>query len=121
MKHIYKVIILLIVIIVTSSSAFAQFNYKGSLFSDVKASEIDDAITILIVEDTRSTSGANTSLTKQDALTTGLSGSVGAIMSGTANADVTAGSNFQANGTSGRTESIQTKLHMMINFCKKCS
>lgn len=113
-KSTYKYILLFAVLLIANLDIFAQFNYKGSLFSDVKASDIDDAITILIVEDTKAQSGVNTGLSKQDVLDAGLGGSIGAIAAGNAGADINAGSNFQANATNSRTETIRTKLSARI-------
>ena len=112
MKKIILIITLLI--IVTNINSFAQFNYKGSLFGDVKARDIDDAITIIIIEDTRAQSGANTSLDKSADLTTGMGGALDQYLSGSASANINTGNDFRANASSSTNEIIQTKLSARV-------
>jgi len=109
-----KKLLFISLLLLCANQVFAQFNYKGSLFSDVKAREIDDAVTILIVEDTKAQSGANTNLAKSDKLTGGLSGQAGAIASGGVSGSANAGTDFSANASSSRSETIQTMFSARV-------
>ncbi len=115
MKKIFIVLILL----ACSTSAWAQFTQAPpSLFSDVKAREIDDAVTILIVEDTEATNSAGTSLDRKDVV-----GLDGAFSAGTASKalgnvstsfDFGTNSDFKSNAQNTRNESFKTKLSARV-------
>lgn len=95
--------------------AFSQFNQVAnrSLFSDVKASKVGDAVLILIVEDTRANNSANT----DNKRSTDLSGSVGyqAGTSGeTYGGNIGTGNKFSGSGQTNRNESIRSKVSARV-------
>ena len=111
--------LIIIVILFCSNMLYGQFNSSpASLFSDVKAREIDDAVTILITEDTKATNSAGTSLDRNDALTTklgvGASSSGGLGVSAAGSIDVNSGSDFHSNSSNTRKESFQTRLSARV-------
>lgn len=113
-----KKVTFLIILIFATVAANAQFNAPPSLFSDVKARNIDDAVTIMIVEDTRAQNSAGTTMDRSDNLSGGLgaSGSTGGGLSGSLNGalNVNSGSQFQSNAGNTRNESFRTTLSARV-------
>jgi flagellar L-ring protein precursor FlgH len=114
-----KKIIMIIALLMVSTTAWSQFTQAPpSLFSDVKAREIDDAVTILIVEDTEATNSAGTSMDRSDDVTLGGTFSAGtrtkALGNASASFDMNTGSDFRSTGQNTRNESFRTKLSARV-------
>lgn len=98
-----------------SPFASAQFrqNSNRSLFSDVKAIQEGDALTILIIEDTEANNGATTETSRSSELSAGLKNS-----SGTKSTDISggisSGNTFSGKGSTSRSETIRSKLSARV-------
>ena len=91
-------------------ATFCQFiqNSSRSLFSDVKAFQEGDAITVLIIEDTQADNGASTSEARNNELSGGISaGTSDANFKGELGLNV--GNTFRASGQNTRKEKIRSK------------
>jgi len=96
-------------------ATFCQFiqNSSRSLFSDVKAFQEGDAITVLIIEDTQADNGASTSEARNNELSAGLSaGAAGANFKG--ELGLNAGNSFKSSGKNSRKERIRSKLSARV-------
>ncbi|MEJ5244392.1 MAG: flagellar basal body L-ring protein FlgH [Bacteroidota bacterium] len=100
-----------------SQLALAQFKPQEqslrSLFSDVKAFQVDDAIMVYIVEDTQADNNASTEERKSSEL----SGGVG-LSTGTSNTNISGnigtGNNFRGSGRTTRNEKIRSRLSARV-------
>lgn len=100
-----------------SQLALAQFKPQEqslrSLFSDVKAFQVDDAIMVYIVEDTQADNNAST----EERKSTELSGGVG-LSTGTSNTNISGnigtGNNFRGSGRTTRNEKIRSRLSARV-------
>lgn len=113
MYKIFKTIVIINFILVVPS--FAQFiqNTSRSLFSDVKAFKVGDAITILIMEETQAD---NTAVTK-DSRSTTVGGQVGAGANNEqfkANADLSTSTGFSSSGQTTRRENIRSRISARV-------
>lgn len=108
----YILIILLIATTLPMSAQFVQ-NSSNSLFSDFKAFRKGDAITVLIVEDTKAGNSASTDNGRESSV----GGSFG-FNSGSGNtsaeANLGTGTDFKGNGNTSRSESIRSKLSARV-------
>ena len=97
----------------------AQFvqNHTRSLFSDVKAFKIGDAIMVLITEETSADNSATTSESRASDLSLGVGGSTSTgTTSGKFNLDgsLNTGNGFKGGGANQRKESIRSKLSARV-------
>lgn len=100
-----------------SQLALAQFKPQEqslrSLFSDVKAFQVDDAIMVYIVEDTQADNNAST----EERKSTELSGGMG-LSTGTSNTNISGnlgtGNNFRGSGRTTRNEKIRSRLSARV-------
>ncbi len=100
-----------------SQLALAQFKPQEqslrSLFSDVKAFQVDDAIMVYIVEDTQADNNAST----EERKSTELSGGVD-LSTGTSNTNISGnigtGNNFRGSGRTTRNEKIRSRLSARV-------
>ncbi len=100
-----------------SQLALAQFKPQEqslrSLFSDVKAFQVDDAIMVYIVEDTQADNNAST----EERKSTELSGGVG-VSTGTSNTNINGNigtnNNFRGSGRTTRNEKIRSRLSARV-------
>jgi len=114
-KIYYSIILNFLIFFTVHGIVNAQFiqNSSRSLFSDVKAFKVSDAIMVLIMEDTQANNSASTS----DSRSTDLKGTLsagsgsksfdGSIGAGTANT-------FKGSGANERTETIRSKLSARV-------
>ena len=108
----------LLIISILFLSAFgleAQFvqNSSNSLFSDFKAFRKGDALTVLIVEDTKAGNSASTDNGRESSVGAGFGVSTG---SGTTSGDINLGSStdFRGDGATTRNETIRSKLSARV-------
>lgn len=115
MKKIILILLTAGMFLIGREATFCQFiqNSSRSLFSDVKAFQEGDAITVLIIEDTQADNGASTSETRSNELSGGLSAGAG-----TANfkgeVGINSGNSFRAKGQNTRKEKIRSKLSARV-------
>ncbi|MFN3780592.1 MAG: flagellar basal body L-ring protein FlgH [Candidatus Kapaibacteriota bacterium] len=100
---------------VSTTLLFGQFNQNTSrsLFSDVKAYKIGDAVTILILEETQAD---NTAITK-DSRSSSMGGEVNAGVDNNsfkANADLSTSTGFSGSGQTTRRENIRSKISARV-------
>lgn len=109
--------LIFILFLFTSFSSKAQFKPQEqslrSLFSDVKAFQVDDAIMVYIVEDTQADNNATTNEDK----TTSLGAGVG-VSTGTSNTNISgsinSNNNFRGSGRTTRNERIRSRLSARV-------
>lgn len=108
----FLTVILSLVIPLQLSAQFNQNNAR-SLFSDVKAYQVNDAVTVYIIEDTQADNSAATG--------SGRSSGVGAgfnVNSGTSSTNIDAGLNtsndYEGSGNTNRKEKIRAKLSAKV-------
>lgn len=94
---------------------FGQFNQNTnrSLFSDVKASKIGDAVLILIVEDTKANNSASTD-SKRGTDYSATAGYQAGTSSGTYGGSLGTGNKFSGSGQTNRNESIRSKVSARV-------
>lgn len=110
MKLIYRIFVFFL-----PGLLLAQFNQNTnrSLFSDVKASKIGDAVLILIVEDTK----ANNSASTDSKHNTDINATVGyqaGTSSDTYGGNLGTGNRFSGSGQTNRNESIRSKVSARV-------
>lgn len=93
----------------TSVQAQWVENARRSLFSDVKAYTVGDALTILIVEDTRADNTANTNQSANTTLGATLQGGIGNTQ-GNVNGSIGTQNGFNGRGQTNRGETFRAKL-----------
>jgi flagellar L-ring protein precursor FlgH len=115
-KHILKITLILLFIglypVYRGDAQFIQ-NSSRSLFSDVKAFKIGDAIMVLIMEETQANNNAATSQGRE----TNVGGSVSAGANGNefdADASLGTGFDFQGKGQTSRQENIRSRLSARV-------
>lgn len=113
-RNIFCVLIIMFFAILPSVT-YSQFiqNTTQSLFSDVKAFKIGDALQVMITEDTQADNGATTQNSRTSDLKTGISFSAGTGGVGIDGA-VGTGNTFSANGKTARSESIRSRLSAKV-------
>ncbi len=112
-----KKLFLILLCLLYSQFIFAQFKPQEqslrSLFSDVKAFQVDDAIMVYIVEDTQADNNAST----EERKSTELGGGVG-FSTGTSNTNVSGNigtnNNFRGSGRTTRNEKIRSRLSARV-------
>ncbi len=110
-----KILALLITQITITYICYSQFNQNTSrsLFSDVKAYKVGDAITILIMEETQAD---NTAVTK-DSRSSSVGGEVGANLNNDqfkAGADLSTSNRFSGSGQTTRRENIRSRISARV-------
>lgn len=107
--------IIITIVFLSAFSVQAQFvqNSSNSLFSDFKAFRKGDALTVLIVEDTKAGNSASTDNGRESSVGGGFGVSTG---SGSSSADGKLGTstNFRGDGSTIRNESIRSKLSARV-------
>lgn len=115
MKRITLIFILILFAINLNAQFKSQEQSLRSLFSDVKAFQVDDAIMVYIVEDTQADNNATTSEDKsielggKIGLSTGTSGSNVNI-----NGSIGTNNNFRGSGRTTRNEKIRSRLSARV-------
>lgn len=107
-----------LIIAIVFLSAFglqAQFvqNSSNSLFSDFKAFRKGDALTVLIVEDTKAGNSATTENGRKSSVGAGFGVSAG-TGSTSGNLDLGTSTDFKGDGSTSRNESIRSKLSARV-------
>lgn len=103
-------------LLIGMDAIYAQFvqNSSRSLFSDVKAFKVGDAIMVLIMEDTQADNGATTNQNRSTDLSGSATASGGSSSSPLGSVGINTGNNFKAQGNTGRTESIRSRLSARV-------
>jgi len=108
----------LIAALVLSSAVFAQDmrqNSFSSLFSDLKANRIGDAITIIVVESSQASNNAETSTGRTSDLGFDIAGGSGASSATIGSANIGSKNSFQGSGTTKQSGMIKTKISATID------
>ena len=111
-------IIIISFMISCDNNLFSQISSTNlsarSLFSDVKAFKIGDAVTILIVEDTQADNSATTQDSRESSLSGGVNAGTGSS-SFQGNAGINTGNSFKGSGQTSRSERIRSKLSARVD------
>jgi flagellar L-ring protein precursor FlgH len=102
-------------LLVLAQSGFAQFKQdtKRSLFSDVKAFEVGDALSVLIIEDTQADNSATTNSGRSSSLSGGADATAdNSGFSGSAGLET--GNEFKGSGETTRKEKIRSKISVRV-------
>lgn len=113
MKKLFLICALLICGSTFSVQAQWQDNIRRSLFSDQKAFNVGDAITIQIVEDTQADNSATTSQNADTKLSAGLTLGTGGASSNP-QVGISSGNSFQGRGQTTRNERIRAQLSARV-------
>lgn len=100
------------------SSLFAQNmrkNAQVSLFSDNKASQPGDAVTILVVESTTASNNSETTAGRKSDIGFSATGNVGNTTSINSQAALGTNNNFQGSGSTKTTGNISTKISATVD------
>lgn len=110
-KNIY-----LIILLISINIANAQFiqNSSKSLFSDVKAFKLGDALMVLIMEDTQAGNSASSESGRSSSLNAGVQLSTGSGSGTNIGGTIGTGNDFKGSGSTSRTESIKSRLSARI-------
>ncbi|MEN6295086.1 MAG: flagellar basal body L-ring protein FlgH [Chloroherpetonaceae bacterium] len=113
MKNILN--ILFIILFASFYSANSQFmeNASRSLFSDITANKVGDALLVLIFEETQADNSATTSNGRNTSISGQASGQIGSS-GNSAQGSIGAGTDFKGNGTTTRKETIRSKLSARV-------
>jgi flagellar L-ring protein precursor FlgH len=108
-------LLVLLISFVAINLSFAQFiqNTSRSLFSDVKAFKVGDAVTVLIVEETQ----ADNSAVTKDSRSTSIGGSVGASANSSkfgAEVDLSTANAHTGSGQTTRKENIRSRISARV-------
>lgn len=107
------IIALLFLCSYTVNAQFIQ-NHTRSLFSDVKAFKIGDAIMVLITEETSADNTATTTEDRQSELSTGLGANSGTTTKFNVDGSLRTGNAFRGTGNTVRKENIRSKLSARV-------
>ncbi|HOV98941.1 MAG TPA: flagellar basal body L-ring protein FlgH [Bacteroidota bacterium] len=115
MKRIYIVGIVSVLFIVTAAAQDFRENVNHSLFSDQKANQVGDAITIYIVESLSASNDAKTSSSRESNI--GGSGSVSMSSSPSTEGSVSLGTNnsFKGEGSTATQNTLRAKLSARVD------
>jgi flagellar L-ring protein precursor FlgH len=107
-------IIMIIFVLLTFSETKSQFiqNSSVSLFSDVKAFKVGDALMVLITEDTQAENNASLGNDRSTNLSGDLSAGSGGSFKGSVGLGT--GNKFNSQGKASRSESIRSKLSVRV-------
>lgn len=110
-----KKIIFISFIIFLSYSVQAQFvqNNARSLFSDVKAFQVNDAVSVFIIEDTQADNSTSTESGRSSDIGAGLSGSAGSAGTNI-QGGINTGNDFRGSGKTNKKERIRAKLSAKV-------
>ena len=110
-----KGIYLINILLISSNIAYSQFFNQNSrsLFSDVKAYRVGDALTVLIMEDTHADNAASSSESRNTDLKGGVNASGGST-NFQGNSGINTGNTFKGQGANSRTESLRSKLSVRV-------
>lgn len=112
MRYLSLVILFCLIVVNLSFSQFTQ-NTSRSLFSDVKAFKVGDAVTVLIVEETQ----ADNSAVTKDSRSTSIGGTVGANANSSnfdAGADLSTSNSHSGSGQTTRRENIRSRISARV-------
>lgn len=90
-------------------------NAAFSLFSDNKANQKGDAVTIIVLESSQATNNAETSAGRSSDLSFGFSGGVGENSFPTVDANISSGNSFTGSGSTKTTGVVRTKISAMVD------
>ncbi|HPD32947.1 MAG TPA: flagellar basal body L-ring protein FlgH [Bacteroidota bacterium] len=117
MRKIIKILFIIFIAILYNANSQFMENASRSLFSDIKANKVGDAVVVLIIEETQADNTATTSNGRSTTLSGQASGQVGNTTTstgGSAQGSLGAGTNFKGNGTTTRKETIKSKLSARV-------
>jgi flagellar L-ring protein FlgH len=115
MRKLFFIVLTAGMFLTGTEATYSQFiqNSSRSLFSDVKAFQIGDAITVLIVEDTQADNGASTSETRSTDMSAGVNaGANNSTFKGSLG--INSGNNHKADGSNSRKERLRSKLSAKV-------
>ena len=116
MKNLF---ILFVLIVVTAYPQNMRKNSYYSLFSDQKASNIGDAITIIVVESSLAKNNAKTKTGRESDLGFNLAGKVSTTDVPEVNVGAGSNNNFSGSGSTESSGMIQTKISATIDSVLK--
>ena len=113
-----KTRIFILLMVAFSSVLLAQNmreNSFSSLFSDHKANQVGDAITIIVVEASQASNDAETSAGRTSDLSVAASGAVGTSTLPNVDVGLKTGNDFKGTGSTKTTGMIRTKISATID------
>lgn len=113
LKSLIKMIVaLLLLFAVNSNKANAQFlqNNSVSIFADLKAFKVGDAVMVMIMEDTEAGNGAGV----DEERGTDLSAGAGLDVAGNVQGNLSTGNKFRSKANNNRNERIRSKISCRV-------
>lgn len=107
-----------LIILLSITACFAQDfqrNAFQSMFSDVKANRIGDAITIIVMESSEASNQSQTSTGTNSDLGIGISGSVGTSTIPSVDGKIGSNNSFKGSGSTQTTGKVKTKISASID------
>lgn len=111
-KYLLWLVLINALAIVGARGQFVQ-NTSRSLFSDVKAFKVGDAVTILIMEETQADNSAITKDSRSTSVGGGVAGGVNAKQF-RGNADLSTSTGFSGSGQTSRKENIRSRISARV-------
>lgn len=106
---------LLVTCLTAASGQDMRENISRSLFSDVKAARIGDAVTILIVESSSATNDAQTNTSRESNISLSASGKVGQSNVPDVSLGVGTGNTFKGQGGTASRGSVRAKISARVD------
>jgi flagellar L-ring protein FlgH len=110
-----KIITLIAILTAANFAQDMRQNSFSSLFSDLKANRIGDAITIVVVESSQASNNAETSAGRTSDVGFDLSGGSGSSSSKIGSVDIGSNNDFKGSGATKQSGMIKTKISATVD------
>lgn len=111
----YQITLLIIIIASILNAQDMRRNAAFSLFSDNKANQKGDAVTIIVMESSQATNNAETSAGRSSDLSFGLSGGLDQSSLPKVDAKINSGNSFSGSGSTKTTGVVRTKISATVD------
>lgn len=110
-----KMLLIIIFIVSAVNAQNMRQNASFSLFSDNKASQPGDAVTIIVMESTHASNNAETSAGRSSEVGLGMSGGIDKTSLPNVNFDMNTNNDFSGKGSTATSGSIRTKISAVVD------
>lgn len=110
-----KIIFITVLLTVVISAQDMRRNASFSLFSDNKANQQGDAVTIIVMESSQASNNAETKTGRNSQIGLGFSGGVGSSEFPNTNVELGTDNSFSGSGSTRTTGLVRTKISAMVD------